>query len=115
MEKFMYLFVENGLSETQPSPEQMQAEMGKWFTWIEKLQKEDRYLGGEPLLPTGKIISGNNKIVTDGPFTESKELVSGYFIVKAKDLAEATEMAKDCPIFATNGTVAVRPVQKIEM
>lgn len=115
MEKFMYLFVENGISDTQPSPEQMQAEMNKWFAWIEKLQKSDRYLGGEPLLPIGKIVKGANKVVTDGPFTESKELVSGYFIIQAKDLNEATELAKDCPVFEHNGTVAVRPVQKIEM
>jgi hypothetical protein len=113
MEKFMYLFVENGMSDVQPSPEQMQAEMQKWFAWIEKLQ--DRYISGEPLLPTGKIVKGTNKVVTDGPFTESKELVSGFFIVKAKDLNEATEMAKDCPVFEHGGTVAVRPVQKIEM
>ena len=115
MEKFMYLFVENGLSDSQPSPEEMQASMQKWFAWIEKLQKDDRYISGEPLLPSGKIVKGSQKVVTDGPFTESKELVSGFFIVKAKDINEATEMAKDCPIFETDGAVAVRPVQKIDM
>jgi hypothetical protein len=115
MEKFMYLFLDNGVPSSAPSPEQMQAEMQKWFAWIEKLSKEDRYVSGEPLLPAGKIIKGSKKVVTDGPFTESKELVSGFFIIKAKDLAEATELAKDCPVFENNGKVAVRPVQKVDM
>ena len=113
MEKFMYLFIETGI--TSPSPEQMQADMQKWFTWVDKLKKEGRYEGGEPLLPSGKIVKGTKKIVTDGPFTESKELISGFFIIKAKDINEATELAKDCPVFEYGGAVAVRPVQKMDM
>lgn len=115
MEKFMYIFIDSELPATAPSPEQMQASMQKWFAWIEKLKKENRYLSGEPLTPQGKIVKGKNKVVTDGPFTESKELVSGYFIIEAKNLEEATALAKDCPIFESNGAVAVRPVQKIDM
>jgi hypothetical protein len=115
MEKFMYIFIDSELPSAAPSPEQMQASMQKWFAWIEKLKKENRYISGEPLTPQGKIVKGKNKVVTDGPFTESKELVSGYFIIQAKNLDEATTLAKDCPIFESNGTVAVRPVQKIDM
>jgi hypothetical protein len=115
MEKFMYLFVENGMPASTPSPDQMQAEMQKWFAWIDKLKAEDRYVGGEPLIPQGKIIKGSKKIVTDGPFTESKELVSGFFIVNAKNLAEASELAKDCPVLNNNGTVLVRPIRKVDM
>lgn len=112
MEKFMYLFIEDATQSGQASPEEMQAGMQKWFDWIDKLKATDQYVSGEPLLPSGKLIKGANKVVTDGPFAESKELVSGFFIVLAKDIDHATEMAKDCPIFETGGDLAVRPVQK---
>jgi hypothetical protein len=95
MEKFMYLFVEDATQTGQASPEEMQAGMQKWFDWIDKLKATNQYDSGEPLLPSGKIIKGANKVVTDGPFAESKELVSGYFIVMAKDIDHATEMAMD--------------------
>ena len=115
MEKFMFLFVDNPDVAQPESPEAMQDHMQKWFAWVEDLTKKGRYVSGEPLLPEGKIIRGSKKLVTDGPFTESKEIVSGYFVIEAKDLNEATELAKDCPIFELDGTVAVRPVQKIDM
>jgi hypothetical protein len=114
MEKFMYLFVDNTAAPTL-SPEEMQADMQRWFAWVEKLSTQQRYVGGEPLLPEGKVLKGKNKVMTDGPFVESKELVSGYMVILAKDINEATEMAKECPIFISGGSVAVRPVQKLDM
>lgn len=116
MEKFMLIF--HGGSDVSPemkSPEAMQKHMQKWFAWVEKLQKEGRYDSGEALLPHGKFISGPNKVVTDGPFAESKELVGGYFIVKAKDMDEALKISQDYPDFIFNGKVQVRPVQKFDM
>jgi hypothetical protein len=115
MEKFMLIF--HGGSDVAPemrAPEAMQAHMQKWFAWVEQLRKENRYLGGEPLEPTGKFISGKNKIVTDGPFAEGKELVGGYFIIEAKDLQEAIKIsAEGYPDFIYDGKVEVRPVQKM--
>jgi hypothetical protein len=84
MEKFMFIF--QGGMPTDASPEQMQANMGKWMGWIDKLSKDGKYVAGEPLLPGGKLIKGKNKSVTDGPYTEGKELVGGFFIVNAADL-----------------------------
>jgi hypothetical protein len=115
MEKFMLIF--HGGSDVAPemrAPEAMQAHMQKWFTWIDQLRKEGRYVGGEPLEPAGKFVSGKNKIVTDGPFAEGKEIVGGYFIIEAKDLNEAVQIASDgYPDFIFEGKVQVRPVQKM--
>jgi len=114
MEKFMYIF--HGGSDNAPemrSPEAMQAHMQKWFAWVEKLRKEGRYIAGEPLQPSGKMVTGKKKIVTDGPFAEGKEVVGGFFIIEAKDINEATELAKDCPDFIYDGAVQVRPVRPI--
>jgi len=113
MEKFMYIF-HGGMQ--QGSPEEMQANMGKWMAWIDKLAKADRYAGGEPLLPGGKLISGKaGKSVTDGPYTEGKEIVGGYFIVNAKDMDEAVSLTKDFPDFETGGSIQVRQVMKVDM
>lgn len=71
-------------------------------------------VGAENLQRTGKQINGKSKVVTDGPFIQAKEMVNGYLIINAKDIDEAVEIAKGCPIFQENGKVEVRPVQKLE-
>jgi hypothetical protein len=114
MEKFMLIF-HSGTSTPQGSPEEMQEYMNKWFAWIEQLSKEGKYAAGEALLPGGKLITGKSKTVTDGPYTEGKEIVGGYFIVNADNYDEAVEIAKGCPDFAYDGSVQVRQVMKFDM
>ena len=53
------------------------------------------------------------KSVTDGPFTESKEVIGGFFIVEAKSLDEAVQLSKDSPDFEIGGSVEVREVMKM--
>ena len=63
---------------------------------------------------SGKLVTGNARTVTDGPFAETKDVVGGYTLVQAADLAQATSLAAGCPIFElADGTVEVRPVMKI--
>jgi hypothetical protein len=115
MEKFMLIFHSGGTGNSNlTSPEAMQAHMGKWMAWVDRLRKEDIYVSGEPLVPGGKLVSGaGGKTVTDGPYTEGKEIVGGFFIVKAEDINQAAEIAKDCPDFEYGGTVQVRQVMKM--
>ena len=56
------------------------------------------------------MLRGRDKVVTDGPYAESKDLVSGIVIVEAASLDEATEFAHGCPIFEYDGSVEVRPL-----
>jgi len=112
MEKFMLIF-QGGMQPANASAEQMQNEMGKWMAWIEKLNKQGKYVSGEPLLPGGKLVTGKNRNVTDGPYTEGKEIVGGFFIVNAKDINEAVEISKDCPDFEHGGSVQVRQIMKV--
>jgi hypothetical protein len=111
MKDFMLIFI-GGSDAMNLSPEEMQNHMGKWFGWIDKLKASNKYVAGEALTPGGKTVKGKKPIVTDGPFAESKEIVGGFFIVKANSLEEATEIAKDCPDLPLNGTVEVREVMK---
>ena len=113
MEKFMLIFQGGQLEGL--SPEAMEAQMGKWMAWVERLNKEGRYVSGEPLLPGGKLVTGSKKTVTDGPYTEGKEVVGGYFVVNAGNMEEAVDIAKDCPDYEYGGSVQVRQVMKLDM
>jgi hypothetical protein len=111
MKDFMFIFTNNP-NMPKATPEQMQANMQLWFAWIDKLKAKNIYAGGEALMPGGKMVTGKKALVTDGPFAESKEIVGGYFIVKANTLEEAAELAKDCPDLPHDGKVEVREVMK---
>jgi hypothetical protein len=105
-----FLFVYRGGSESQAktSPEEMQQIMQKWSSWIgEALQKGWMIDPGDALTEEGRVVSAK-KVVTDGPFVESKEIVGGYSIVKADTIDAAAELAKGCPALLTGGKVEVR-------
>ena len=108
------LLLRGGVSNAELSPEQMQQLIGKYMSWIERLREKEHFVSGEPLEEHGKVLSGKDgSIVTDGPFPEAKEAVGGFFILRARDLAEAVEIAKGCPIFESGGTAEVRPIQDV--
>jgi hypothetical protein len=113
MKEFMFIFLGADDQQTGRSPEQAQAQMQKWFTWINELKAKDLYLEGKPLIPAGKTVKGKKPVVTDGPFAETKELVGGYFVVKAASIEEAAELAKGFPDFELGGSVQVREVMQI--
>jgi hypothetical protein len=112
MKDFLFLF--RGGS-APASPEEGQKRMQRWVNWIDGLTKAGKTKGGFPLETGGKYVSGTSKIVTDGPFPESKEIVGGYLIVTAGDLNGAVEISKGCPIFAEGGAVEVRPIMPMSM
>jgi hypothetical protein len=109
MKDFLFLF-RGGLDFKTATPEQIQQAMERWKIWMDDLIAQGKMNGGSRLMPTGATISGTEKNVTDGPFTEGKEIVGGYVSVKAADQNEAMEIAKTCPIFFYNGRVEVREV-----
>lgn len=112
MEKFMLIF-EGGMPGT-PSPEEMQASMAKWMAWIGKLSEAGKYVSGEPLMPSGKVLTAVNT-VTDGPYAEGKEIIGGYFIINADSYDEAIALCSDYPDFDQGGKIHVRQIMKIEM
>ncbi len=109
MKDFMFIFTNND-KRPNPTPEEMQVSMQQWFGWINKLKADNIYVAGEALTPGGKRVTGAKKLVTDGPFAESKEIVGGFFIVKAASLEAAVEISKDCPDLPHGGSVEVREV-----
>jgi hypothetical protein len=113
MNEFVFLY--RG-GETGRSPERAQQMMQKWMAWFKELADsghvKDR---GQPLERAGKLVNGKRKAVIDGPFAEAKDVVGGYTLILAKDLNEAAELSKGCPILEVDGQVEVRPVMKLNM
>ena len=109
MSQFLYLY--RGGRTEPPSPEQAQQVMQKWMNWLKELGEKGHLKDqGQPLEPTGKVVKGKAKSITDGPFAEAKDLVGGYTLIEAKDINEAAELSKGCPIFEGDGSVEVRPI-----
>lgn len=111
MKDFMLLF-RGGDGRKLDSPDEVQAHMQKWMVWVKDLNEKGHHAGGHPLLDNGKTISGTKNIVSDGPFTEGKEIVGGYLLIKAESLEQATELSKGCPTLDfEDGIVEIRPIQ----
>lgn len=93
------------------SPEEMQKVAGQWMAWFQRLSAQGKVLAGSPLEKEGKVVSGKNgRIISDGPFAESKEAVGGYFLLKVNTLEEAISIAQECPGLVYGAKVEVRPV-----
>jgi hypothetical protein len=113
MEKFMFIFRGGDTHvHTAKDSQEVKAYIQSWDTWMQGLGQKGILAGGDPLQTTGKLVNGKNKVVTDGPVMDTKEMVGGYLIVNAKDIDEAVEISMGCPIFEENGKVEVRQVQK---
>lgn len=111
MSEFTYLFRGR---DTSASPEQMHKTMEKWVVWFKELGANGHLKEpGHPLEHTGKVVKGKQKIVNDGPYAEAKDVVGGFIVVEAKDIDQAVELSKGCPIFEVGGSVEVRPIQRL--
>ena len=109
-----YLFLYRGPSGDSASPEQMQQIMQKWLAWFKDLGEKGHIKNpGQPLETGGKVVRGTAKSVHDGPFVETKDVVNGYTLIEAKDLDQAAELSKGCPILDRGGSVEVRPIRKM--
>jgi len=89
--------------------------MGEYFAFTEDIKKSGHYVGGNALQPVGTATSvrvrGGKMSTTDGPFAETKEQLGGYYLIEAKDLNDALQVAAKIPS-AKLGIVEVRPIQE---
>ena len=116
MKEYLLLFRGGDAHMGKLSPEDMQAHMQKWMRWMSGLNEQGKFAGAQPLINTGKVITGTKKVITDGPFMEGKEMVGGYLLCKANTYDEAVEISKECPILEfDDGTVEVREIQELKM
>ncbi|MRG47158.1 transcription initiation protein [Chitinophaga sp. SYP-B3965] len=112
MKDFLFVFRAN-TEMPKPSPEQMQDTMKLWMDWISGIAAQNKLVDrGNRLESAGKVLRPGN-VITDGPYTEIKETLAGYSIVKADSLEEATELAKGCPGLLFGGNVEIREIGKM--
>jgi hypothetical protein len=110
MKDFVMIFRNSGDPAVMMSPDEMQEIMQDWQNWMGSLAAQNLLVSpGSRLGFEGKTVKANH-VVTDGPFAEIKEMVSGFIIVRAQTVDEAANIAKDCPIFKAGGSVEVRAI-----
>jgi hypothetical protein len=110
--EFMLIFRDTDLDKRLPV-EQLNESMRRFNDWLERWSKRGYIKSGQPLAPEGKVFSkSEHRVVKDGPFNESKEVVGGYVMVLAGSLDEAARIAEDWPLVDYGATVEVRPVLK---
>lgn len=117
MKEFMLLIRTQGDHIEGLSPEEQQQHIQKVTNYIGSLMKDGKLKGAQPLeMQEGKIISGSKGNFKDGPFNETKEVIAGYFLITAKNLEEAIDIAKANPVFETEtgATIEVRSIKVVE-
>ncbi|HEU4899193.1 MAG TPA: YciI family protein [Actinomycetota bacterium] len=99
------------------SEEQAQAQFQEYMSFTKDIVDRGIYQSGEALQPTATAttvrVRDGETLSTDGPFAETKEQLGGFYVVEAKDLDEATEIAARIPD-VRNGSIEVRPVMEID-
>ncbi|WPU93709.1 YciI family protein [Mucilaginibacter sabulilitoris] len=110
MKEFALIFRMSKEPDASPTPEQIQ-ERTNWLASIAAQNKlADK--GNSLSAANAKIVNGPNA-VTDGPYTEIKEFISGYVIIKTETIDEVVELAKTNPIFKIGGRIEIREIVKL--
>ncbi|HTJ32960.1 MAG TPA: YciI family protein [Dactylosporangium sp.] len=113
MAQYLILIYEDESGYENPDPAVWQQAMEAHGRFAEQVVELGGTLaGGNALQPTPTATSIRGDVVTDGPFVETKEVLGGYYLIDARDLDHALEIAKLCP--APFGGVEVRPVMVFE-
>lgn len=105
MKKFALLFrMDITNEEVQPTPKQMEVYMQQWENWINEIAHNNQLAnGGNHFSRQGRVVKSNNEMI-EMPYTADDISVAGYIIVNAKNLDEATNIAKKCPILTGQNT-----------
>jgi hypothetical protein len=112
--KYLCLIYDQESTMATMSQADVQAFMGEYFAFTEGIKKSGHYLGGEALKPVNTATTvrmRNGKMsTTDGPFAETKEQLGGFYLIEARDLNDALQIASRIPS-ARTGSIEVRPVE----
>jgi hypothetical protein len=110
MARFMLILNDTSKLHQGRSPEEMQRIFEKYRAWTDRLRAADRLLSSDKLKEEGgKVLSveKGRLSVVDGPYSEAREVVGGYMMIRAASYDEAVEIASDCP-HLNYGTIAIR-------
>jgi len=113
--KYLLLIYEDEKAWSKMSDGERGQMFGEYGRFTEDLKTSGNYIGGNPLQPTTTAttvrLRDGKRLVTDGPFAETKEQLGGYYLVEAQDLDSAIGMAARIPS-ARAGSIEVRPIMQ---
>jgi hypothetical protein len=115
MARFMLILHQTPGIRQKLSPEEMQRKVEKYQAWIDKIRSTGQYVSSEKLGEEGGKLLGVQKgrlSVVDGPYSDAKEVVGGYFVLRAANYEEAIELIRDCP-FLEDGRIELRQTDPI--
>jgi hypothetical protein len=109
--EYLLLF-RGGANPEDMTPEQMKTTMNNWMSWMKGLKQRKQLTSGQPLQDGGKMLSGpkGSKVA---PYRDTADSIGGYLLIRAKNLAEATKIAKGCPIFNNGGNLELRAIHQM--
>lgn len=110
MPEFIILMEEDDHAWGKLSPEEQEKLLKLYFAWVDQLRAKKIFKYGAPLGGEGRVLQVVEGAVVDGPFTETKEVLTGFFIIEAANLEAAVEIAQGCPALTHAERVVVRPV-----
>lgn len=114
MGQFLLLLHETPADFANVSADEIERIIHDYVAWRESLARDDRMLGSNKLVDEGgKLLvrSGDDIQVSDGPYTEAKEVIGGYFLIEADDYDHAVALAGSCPHLA-HGRIEVRQIDQ---
>lgn|SRR5690242_109364 len=116
MAQYLLLLYDNPTGWSKLSPEEMKKWMGKYQAFGQKLRDNKQYLASNKLTDEpGRVLraSGGQIKVSDGPYSETKEWLGGFYLIEAANYQAAVDAARDCPSLEHGGTVEVREVDQM--
>lgn len=116
MPKYMLLLHDDPSSFATFSPEEVQKAIEKYMAWGNKLRQAGILVGSDKLADEpGRVVRRTNgqMRVTDGPYSETKEVLGGYYTIEASSYEQAVERVRDCPHLEYGGTIEVRQVDEM--
>ena len=97
--------------------EKMMEMIRRYSSWSDGLRQKGKMIGGEKLTASGGRhvrVADGKPVASDGPYAEAKDVIGGYFVIEAKDDAEAEAIAKDCPhLWSPTNWVELRPLDQM--
>ncbi len=113
MKDFLLIYRMDNTQAQQRTIEEAQAMTKKWMDWIGSIAAQNKLVDrGNRLEMSGRVVKPSN-VVTNGPYSEIKESLGGYSMVRAEDYDTAVELAKGCPVLTVGGNVEVREISKL--
>jgi hypothetical protein len=115
--RYLLLIASDEKRAAETPPDQQASQSQAWGRFTSELQTAGKLLGGERLRPTATATTirqpNGRTLLSDGPFTESKEQLGGYYLVEAENLDEAVAWASKMPHLPNGGSVEIRPIWEL--